>query len=346
MVRKNIFNFIIFFITCFFIIFLFQTLKSGIDLINENNSLKSDEDKLLTINVNKNLYLKDIKEKIENLEDIRLEKEGIFLEAFVGKSIYLNLDAPLKPTMLQGEFFNKEDFNSDKIVIGKNMSKLISKKNNKSYISFGGKDREVIGIMGSKTRKTAFDDTFYINNLLSNEVKEGSIIISGKNVDKNIDIIRREFEKIDNSSTIQAEEVNGFESPLGTVLYKNKYVIIIFVLLIGTLLLNIVNTTNYYVLNKKKEIGIKKLLGRTKFKIGLEIILEYLYIAIGAFFLSTIVYNIIILLRIFPMELGLKFDFIIGLFSLILILILAIIVAIPSIIKSNRVSISSIIKKE
>lgn len=277
MVRKNIFNFIIFFITCFFIIFLFQTLKNGIDLINENNSLRSNEDKLLTINSNDNLYLKDIKNQIENLEDIRLEKEGIFLEAFVGKSIYLTQDNPITPSMVEGRFFTKEDFNSNKIVIGKNMSKLIKKKNNKSYVSFLGKDREVIGIMGSNNRKTAFDDTFYINNLLSDEVKQGSILISGKNVDRNIDIIKKEFEKIDNSLTIQAEEVNGLESPLGTVLYKNKYIIIIFVLLIGTLLLNIVNTTNYYVLNKKKELGIKKLLGRTRFKIGLEIILEYIY---------------------------------------------------------------------
>lgn len=346
MVKKNIFNFIIFFITCFFIVFLFQTLKNGVDLINENNSLRRAEDKLLNIS-GKDVSFKNLKNEIESLEEVKLEKDGIFLEAFVGKSIYSNLSNPIIPSLIEGRFFTKEDFNEDKIVIGKNMSKLIKKKNGKEYVSFLGKDREVIGIMGSKNRMTAFDDTFYINDLLSDErIEQAPILISGKNVDKNIEVLKNMLKKVDESVVIDIEEINGLESPLGTVVYRNKYIIIIAVLLIGTLLLNIVNTTNYYILNKKKEIGIKKLLGRNKLNIGLEIIFEYIKIAIYAFITSTVFYNIIIFMRIFPKELGLKFDLIIGLFALILMMILAIIVAIPSIIKSNRISISSIIKEE
>ncbi|MGL5870431.1 FtsX-like permease family protein [Clostridium chrysemydis] len=346
MIRKNIFNFVIFFITCFFVIFILQTLKGGVDLINENNSLRGKADKLINISCSEDLNAFEVKKIFSDLKDVKLEKEGIFLEAFVGKSIFLNYENNIVPTLLEGRFFNKDDFSENKVVIGKNMKRLVEYRDNKGYILHKGKEWEVIGIMGSENRSTAFDDTFYINDFLSSEIKEARILLGGNQPDDNVKIIKDRFKDIERSASINIEELDTLESPLKKVFYEKKYIVIILSLLIGTLLLNIINTTNYYVLNKKKEIGIKKLLGRTKFKINLEILFEYIKIASLAFLFATIFYNALILFKVFPIELGLKYDVIIGGFSFLVIIILAVLVAIPSIIKSNRISISSIIKED
>lgn len=344
MIRKNIFNFIIFFIICFFMTFLSEILINGVRITNENNRFRNSNDKILKLNYGKNIYGQDI---IKGLNEVFIEKDGMFIEAFVGKNIYFNVDKIVEPPILEGRFFNKEDFkNKSKIVIGKNMIRLTTEKNNKRYISVLGKELEVIGVMGSNKRKTAFDDKFYLNNFSKTILNEESIIIGGKNIEHNISILKDRLYKIDKSINVEIEDFQGVESPLRSVLYNNKYIIIVFSLLVLTLLFNIINTTNYYVLNRKKEIGIKRLIGSTKLGISKEIILEYIKIASLACVLSLLFYIIILKLNLYPKNLDLSFDIMTALIVFILINFLAIIISIPSIIKSNKIQISSIMKGE
>ncbi|WP_436513501.1 ABC transporter permease [Clostridium thermobutyricum] len=347
MIRKNIFNFIIFFIVCFFMIFLSEILINGIKIINENNSLRDSNDKILSISSEKNIYGQDIKKELENSKEIFIEKGDMFLESFVGKNIYFNGDKVVEPSILEGRFFNKEDFKEqDKIVIGKNMIRLTTEKNNKRYISVLGKEVEVVGVMGSNKRKTAFDDTFYLNNFSKIILNEGPIIIGGNNIEENISVLKDRLYKLDKSINVEIEDFQGVESTLGVVLYNNKYIIVIFSLLALTLIFNIINTTNYYVLNRKKEIGIKRLIGSTKFSITKDIVLEYVKIATLACILAILFYIVILKLNLYPKELDLSFNSITVLIIFISINLLAMILSIPSIIKSNKIQISFIMKGE
>ncbi|MGL5417317.1 MAG: FtsX-like permease family protein [Clostridium sp.] len=345
MIKKNIFNFIIFFIVCFFMIFLSEIILNGVRIINENNNLRGKNDKVIEVNTIKEVYGKNIEKELLDSNDIYIEKDGMFLEAFVGKNIYFNSEKIIEPIILEGRFFNNSDFDKEnKIVIGKNMLKLTSEKNNKRYIRVLGKDVEVIGVMGSSKRKSAFDNTFYLNNFFETRISEGSLIIGGNNVDKNVEILENKLRNLDRNISIEKGSFEGFESPLGSVMYKNKYILIIASLLIITLLFNVINTTNYYVLDRKKEIGIRRLIGSTKIGITKEILLEYIKIASLASALAIVVYNLILMLNLYPKELDLSFNIITVIIIFGVLNLLAIILAIPSIIKSNKVQISYIMK--
>ena len=105
-----------------------------------------------------------------NRKIVSLEADNIILhiprDIARGKAIYSKLENNDIPIM-SGRFLNIDDFKikNNSIVIGKNLEQYVKFKENKKYLTIANEELEVVGVMGRKNKKTAFDNTFYVNLL-------------------------------------------------------------------------------------------------------------------------------------------------------------------------------------
>ena len=347
MKKQNIFIIVIFFIVSLFISLLFNIIESSYIYTKENNEILSNNAMELEIS-NADLNYKDLLNILNENPGIYLEKENITLGAYYGKLIYFNENLKYTPPLINGEFLNTEMFNSlngKYCVIGKNLSNLIKEKNNQKYVSINGEEYSVIGTMGYSNKESVFDEKFYINinpDILTDI--NGKWIIDGDNVNGMYDVLSTRAQSIDNDIKISLLSLDRAESSIANVFSNKIYLIVIFALVILTLLLNIVNVTNNYIIKRRKEFGIRRVYGSTKRKLYLKIIYEYQIMAIEGFILAQLVYFLIIKFNKYPIIFGEKLNFLSSIFSFFFLLLIGVIVSIIPIKKSNKLSPSQAMK--
>ena len=341
MKKQNIFIIVIFFIVSLFISLLFNIIESSYNYSKENNEILSNNAMQLEIN-NADINYEDLLDILNETPGIYLEKDNLSLSAYYGKFIYFNENLKYTPPLITGEFLNTEMFNSlngKYSVIGKNLSNLIKERNNQKYVSINGEEYSVVGIMGYSNKDSIFDEKFYVNinpHILTDI--NGKWIIDGENINGMYDIINSRAKIIDNDIKISLLSLDRAESSIANIFSNKIYLIIIFVLVVLTLLLNIINVTNNYIIKRKKEFGIRRVYGATKFKLYLKIIYDYQVMTIEGFILSQLIYFLIIKFNKYPIIFGEKLNFLSSIFSFLLLLLIGIIISIIPIKKSNKLS--------
>lgn len=345
MKKSNIFSIIIFFIVSIFISLLFNSIESTYEIAQENNSLHTNNAFQVQISKN-NIPSKGFYHVISNINNIYLEKDNVSLGNYFGKAMYFNGKLKSEPPMVEGDFLRKKDFNAENkyCVIGKKLKDLIRYKDGKGYISIDGNDYLVIGIMGKNNRSSAFDETFYVNFNATIPVDNSSWIIDGEDSSETYGTLKSSLVKLDKDIIITNSSLDELRSSFSSILSDRFYIIIITALVILTLMLNIINTTNLYINNRKKEFGVRRTFGATKLQVYKRIIIDYQLMAISAFIISQITYILIIKFKMLPFVFGEKILIKSTTYSFIVLLIVGTLVSIIPIIKSNKFEPNEVMK--
>lgn len=306
-IKKSLTLFVIFFIISLIFLVVFNFIESMRDSLIKNNALFSNKFirfQLQNINsdfTGTNLF------KIISSEDGIVLGRGITIERddksnFEGTEIYFNKNTYNKPPILNGRFFEQNDFEKDThlVVIGKGLTDLLISKENKRYLIYNNIYYEVIGIIGYKNKSSVYDDSFFMNlsqASLNNEKNLGSVIWKFDNInmnqDNSLNNIYKKLSKIDSRIQISKVDNSNVFNPLRESLKINKSIIIIFIILLLVIFLDIINFSLQWAYSYKKEIGVRKAYGGTTTNIIIRFVKSYQIISIVACIIAILVYTIL-----------------------------------------------------
>ena len=273
---------------------LLSDAKTSGNYISENATLVDFE------NINsipKEIFLNSIY-KIPN---INIEKKGLSPGAFGGKAVYYASPENESINMISGRFFTNEDFKVNKpvAIVGKEVLKTCTEKNNKTYFIYDNIEYEVIGVMGFANRSSLSDLKFTLN--LNSYIEKHPLITdksfvfysySNNNV---FDDFISEIEKSSISINYELKSIKSVNNSIKNSLLMDGFnVTILLIILILLISVNIINVTIQWVEKNRKAISIKKAIGATNSKILVELILNYQLISCISFIIGMIVYVIII----------------------------------------------------
>lgn len=315
-IRKSLGLFLVFFtISIVFSIFSSfiesQRISGGI-----NNEILTPN--FITLNFNytnngtitNNDFMKILDEEKGIIISKPISKEKNDKSYFSGNAIYFNKGCENIPPIYEGKFFSANDFSKDisVAIVGKDLLNSLEIREDEKYFIFENRFYKVVGVMGYKNKSSFYDSKFIINlnSYISNRdsfIKE--LNIAHWNFD-NIDIsaedsinnVYKKLNAIDKKLKINVLKASGEFNPLMSAveIYKSSiFILIIFVLV---LFINIVNISSFWVLDMKKEIGIRKALGGRNKNIIFKIICKYQLIAFSAAVFALVSHLILIKLSI------------------------------------------------
>lgn len=219
-----------------------------------------------------------------------------------GEAIYFKGNVKNKPEILQGRYFNEDDFNQNKkvAIIGKELLEDVIKENGKEYYYIANDNYEVIGVLGNQKKESGNDYSVYIN--LDALLNKDSFYLKGSySIDAALnsrEMFNKIKDKYQDTNIIVAEDETKNTTTTGTILKENLKSKMAFIIeVVGTFILSTVCVTEYWIKNRKKEIGIKRALGATKMRIFSSIIGELSLIAVLSFLAGYAMYLLISYLK-------------------------------------------------
>ena len=298
---RSIFISIIFLIVSFFSSSVIYSIEIQSELESEKNSFMSSDSICFSVTDKSSTVINDESyNKYKNML-LNIESKQVILTSdntFSAYGIYFNKKLENVPPMLSGRFFKISDFNRNNkyVVIGKDLKDDIVKINDTKYYYINNNQYEVIGIMGDSKRETPYDYSVYYNldgyfSFPDNGVELKYMIdSSNKNEGKIIEnILNADF----NVTRIESELANKKDYFIEDLKCSMKLIIGIII----TLILSTALVTEYWIKNRKKEIGIKRALGATKLKISFEIIGELIRTSSISYIVGYILYLIFYLIK-------------------------------------------------
>lgn len=347
--NNNIYLIIIFISISFFSSIGFSTIQSSV-LDKNFNGIYNDANSVnfSVITGGDNLGNKDKKQQyasadflkcINKVDNVYLEKRNIIVGAYIGRSIYFNYDIDGIPNMIEGRYFNIDDFKNDtpKAVVGKKVKDIIvTNKDGKKYLEYENNKYEIIGIFGYEDRETVADNQFIIN--FNAEAKKNTNVNETATFIINSDTKFYELQEQVFKQNKNIKLVEDKEGKPGMIssLIESRSSILVLIILIILIFLNVFNITVQWVSKKKKEIAIKKAVGGTNLKIALEIILENLKLATISFVIGYAIYFIIMKLQLISV-LSSSIYILATIFSMIFSLFVSLLTSIVSIYKVLKI---------
>ncbi len=186
--------------------------------------------------------------------------------------------------MIKGEFLKENEYgNKPCMVVGKNHQDEIYIENGESFFDYQNVAYKVVGIVGEKI-ESRINDVLFIDF-------SSSIQISGVNSYYLLDSTKKANVKGIVESLYQSAQYpervsyteqmeNGF---FGKLLEKGKITGTMYGAMLVIFLISTVLTTNLWLENRKKKIGVFALNGYSKAQIVWEIIIEYFKLALVAY---------------------------------------------------------------
>lgn len=283
-------NFILIFILSTIILFV----SLGASYINEYSNQIYEQDYYMEKNCTgfsitkfQDFSYKKLLDMILKSEDVNIFNTRMVGTDFSAQGIYLKENLKVTPELIEGRFFDKDDFknNDEKLaVIGKELINETTKKGDDRYITFNKKEYRIIGIMGNEKKQKMFDYTmiFNINSLMNNEdyikISDGWYISSynNENLSGVITKVNQQLGELGEDSILMEEEVNIQPNPTITALKNNTNMMCYFLVLIGAIALNIFIVVYQWIGELEKEIGIRKAFGAQKYQIYYLILKNYI----------------------------------------------------------------------
>lgn len=229
-----------------------------------------------------------------------------------GKEVYFNDKKFFNPNIIKGRTFNENDFlnHTNTIIIEESLQKNIFKKNKKEYFIHEKKEYEVIGVYKNTDKGINANSKYYINYFANNNIKNsvvGQHFFDAREYTNDCVII---FEKlIKNHNNIEDVNVQKIKRQskdnIKIIMLENFNLIVCSSLTIFLTILNTYYSTDVWLESKKREIGVRLMVGATNKKIFFLILRNYLIIILFSFFVGTFVISkIIISMNIIPLFKG------------------------------------------
>lgn len=208
-----------------------------------------------------------------------------------------------QPNILSGSYLGNNIYANEKVaVVGSDLKENCFWKNKKQYISLGGDNFSVLGFVGRKSRRVPWSNTVYIpmqslnKSMMSHLLKKGELqllFLSNSTIldtEENaiVNELKNKFNNINIAKISNNNESNN--SSLGNVLMISTLIFIVSIV-------NIMAMTLFWILDKRKEIAVRKVLGFTNSDI-IKLILKEMMglgsIAVFFAFIMQLLLNIFI----------------------------------------------------
>lgn len=297
MINLRKYKSLVYMITIFSLIIFTFSLFTSIVIsdyrnIKEANNFKDNNTKAFKFDDSKKESKKiDFKSLVQVLDsykdsDIYLELNPIpkYLanNTLFGKAIYYNYNIDNNFPIIEGENFTLEQMNSTEklVLVGKNLKDNIILEDGMEYFTIDDVKYRVLGILGSDTKKTGFDDIFIINmksmDYYSDNRSTWSLNVS-LNEDLNSILDNYKNIGIKNNSILKLVEVNNQNNKITIKDIFENYndFMYIFKMISGFGILNLIIVVFFWFDRSIKEIGIRKAYGATNLSIAKFILKRY-----------------------------------------------------------------------
>ncbi|MBC8060653.1 MAG: FtsX-like permease family protein [Clostridiaceae bacterium] len=232
-----------------------------------------------------------------------------------------------KPNLLSGHYFNNEDYRNKKVaVVGSNLKQYCFTKSGKTYINLDNETFLVLGIIGRDKREVLWSRAIFMpmqcltKNMLLPLVENSKLqvfISSSKQLSstESDDIIKdfeNQFKGIKATKISIDEGYNGMSSTINVLMVSS----LVFVVSI----VNIFAMTLFWIIDRRKEIAVRKVLGFTNGDVIKQILKEMLVISTLAMLLSFLLQCLlnIIINNVLKMDMTIKTNNLIISFTVII----------------------------
>lgn len=357
---KKIFRKTQFLILCLTCILIFVSLSIGyverIYQMNlEANNFKTDNHVMFIFD-EKNVNTNDITKILKNMQSenniiLTHEASRIIIPGASQLGIYFNGIYKNGYNLLEGRFFTKEDFKNNKklVIIGKKLLDNVEYKNGLKYISRGKDEFLVIGVIGKKNIDTQYDSKILYNLNIDFSEDNKEYLFQRWNLDsliKNKDSLKNIIDKVNynyKKNIINTIYENNNVSPLTSAIQNSQFLLVNFFLVIICIILSLIQATIYWTDKIKLEIGIRKMCGASNRNIIIHILERYLVVSLTSLVISSVVQKLLLMTNMFKIQ-----NDVFNIFKIasvvIFILIIGSIVICTSIINTNKVEISNLVK--
>ncbi|GKU77288.1 ABC transporter permease [Paenibacillus sp. L3-i20] len=352
--KHKAFILIIFFIVSLFMSVTTNTLESAYKNIAEMNVLQNKNSISFEILGAKSISGTNFITALDAGDDIIIQKNGLILGPYYGKAIYLKSGHSLQVPLISGRFVTSQDMGQGQkvAVIGKNLEYLTFMENDQEYIRYDDEDYNVIGKLGHSNRSSSFDDLFILNLdqllLKSDNLQYYSDLWTIYNLNSSTEEsfyhLNNQIKNINNQTSLTQLNTQTSNSYLEELLTNRLFSLSITGVIIILLLMNILNTTNFYIESKRREIGIRKAVGASNWNISVKILKDYISLAIVAYLIAQIVYIGVVRFKITPLIFGDSINLFSTTAGFVLVLVVGCLVAVVPVVQSIRLQPNEIIK--
>jgi len=230
-----------------------------------------------------------------------------------GKAIYMVGQIYFKPEIVEGRSFTPEDFKNGTrtVIIDENLSDKCIKRNGKEYFLHDNNEYQVIGKFkpGSNqyVEQDKYNALYFVNMAASFDTNIDSILngdYSFDAKDKSVDLVNDFIavaKQINPTMTIDTREAisNDALKNLEQAFSESLQIIIAYILTAFLVMLNISNTTFYWIGGRRKEISTRMLSGGKPSNIRNMILRDYIFLVTIGYGIGIIISIIVINLEIF-----------------------------------------------
>ena len=198
------------------------------------------------------------------------------------------------------------DASKRQVALGRYQYKYAYEEDGKKYVTFDGEKYEVVGIIGNKGSdyldyKIVFNINSIGENLLNNICNQNSYTIEiGSNVTDINDSYKTIYENILKRSSramIDSYSLKGNgENTISSTLYKEKFSVNILVYVFC--LLNCMLISEFLIIQRKKEIAIRRTYGFSNARIVLGIMRDVSVLCLASFVIFIFVYMILNIMKL------------------------------------------------
>jgi putative ABC transport system permease protein len=269
-----------------------------IDIRSTNNTFIS-YDQLFSV---LSKVVNDVEIQMLNLQETRIE--GVPFKPAVVPDMYSKQPEWQVP-LLEGRNFTPSESMSKKhlVIIGKGLARSLFPKgiSKNSTLRMYNEEYKVIGIIGRKERQTQWDNTIYIpfQTLLKdlNIPKDNiSLVIknNGSSPTNTIQFMTKYIKKMNPNLFINISTPDVSEKGQGQIWNSIIGTIFISGVILFVAIVNVMNLSLFWILDRRKEIAIRKALGATDKSILLLVSAEMISIAIFSAVIAIMIQYLIV----------------------------------------------------
>jgi putative ABC transport system permease protein len=255
--------------------------------IYENNGY-SDDNMQITVNLTEEIDWQkfyNVVDKLSQNVELQLMRQGTDLTKTQDadlKAVTFNKYPEWTIPLLSGRYISLEDVKKGNMVavIGTDLIKCTYEKGGNKYINFTGEKYKVIGVGGRKDSSNIYNKVIYIpfksiSQNVKNTINDDSqlTIFLRKNGQSPINEARqlvKAIKGIDENAVITQDTIDN----VSIESYKLRNTIIEVILILITGIINVINLSVFWILDRKKELAVKKTFGANNYNIAYEIFKE------------------------------------------------------------------------
>lgn len=236
----------------------------------------------------------DILGEFSKRNEVQFGFSGATIEGVQGKktvipTIFQELPE-FTPPLLKGRYFTIDEVNSNNslVVVGKEVYEQVKSSMINNFIKINGSNYKVIGVLGRSETGSQWDSAVYMplyalpQSLQSIKQESYNIFLRNNNGDPSnyLDNLEGKFYELNSSLKININKEIDSSKKNESIWINAVFISLLSGVILFVSCINVINLSLYWILDRKREIGIRKAIGASNRNIASLIFFEMLVISL------------------------------------------------------------------